>query len=260
MKWHSKVLIPFLTLDCDAQCTYCITRFAPDHNLSFTHLYPQAWSSFFNSIEGVEDIIFNGGEPTLYPGFPDIVNSLPALKLIAIGTNYSHRATLVLLDLHPRSELIIDGTFHPGFISHDAISQTLLILKSAGYRVRVHLLSHPSFKRRPADWVHDFTIQGIDAFIQGYEGFWQDLFYPVPSKRAPCGMQSRSQVRCSRSIYTPIAPDGRVFFCHYLMYSQTDVGVLGNITDTEILFPDYLDCPHYGWCSPCDWPRSVEAL
>lgn len=258
MKWHSPVLIPFLTLNCNFSCKYCITKFAPDRDFRFDHLAYEDWIKFFSSTQGITDIIFNGGEPTLYPNFHHIINSLRPLNLIAIGTNYSALATDVLLSITPRGDLILDGSFHPHFITHHDISHNLLDLKAAGFKVRVHALSFPGFKGRPSDWIHDFKLQGIDAFIQDYEGYWRDRFFPSFLKLRACGLKKRSRVLCSRSIYTPIAPDGNVYFCHYLMYAQRPEGVIGHISDPQLSFPDFFDCPHYGWCSPCDWPRSIK--
>lgn len=246
-----------MTLSCNFHCVYCITKFAPDYDFSFKHLQDSDWSDFFHSTQGISDIIFNGGEPTLFPNFPYLVNSLPPLNLLAIGTNYSGLATNSLLKLTPRDDLILDGTFHPHFITHHAISQNLLKLKAAGFRVRVHALSYPGFKAKPSSWIHNFRIQGIDAFIQEYEGFWDDVLLPKPSKLPACSLKLKTRVNCTRSIYTPIAPDGSIYFCHYLMYSRNPHGRLGHISDNQVLFPDLLDCPYYGWCSPCDWPRLI---
>lgn len=260
MKWHSSVLIPFLTLSCNFSCRYCITKFAPDHNFSFIHLPTYQWLYFFNSIDGISDIIFNGGEPTLFPGFPEIINSLKPLRLIAIGTNYSDLATAALLKITPRDDLILDGSFHPHFISHHDISQNLLRLKAAGFKVRVHVLNYPQFKARPSSFIHDFQIQGIDAFLQQYEGFSDGVLLPLPSKLPACSLATKAAVKCSRSIYTPIAPDGTIYFCHYFMYSRSPNGTIGHISADQVSFPDTLNCRHYGWCNPCDLPRKAWDL
>ena len=257
MKWHSPVLIPFLTLSCNFHCPYCITKFAPDHNFSYEPLDPMFWTHFFNSTEGISDIIFNGGEPTLYPHFPQIIDSLPSLNLIAIGTNYSDMATEALLKIKPRQDLILDGSFHPNFISHHDISQNLLRLKQAGFNVRVHVLNYPGFKTKPSSIIHDFKLEGIDAFIQQFEGFFESIFFANSSKLAPCSLKNKSSVTCTRSFYTPIAPNGDIYFCHYFLYSQHPYGLLGNISDEDIIIPPSLNCSFYGWCNPCDWPRKL---
>lgn len=260
MQWHADVLIPFITLRCNFDCTYCITRFSPDYNFNYTELPGKSWIDFINSIDSVKDVIFNGGEPTLHPDFPLIINSLKPLRLIAIGTNYSNSATSALLKIIPRPDLIIDGSFHPRSISFNDIVSNLHRLISTGFRVRVHLLDYPGFVTRPAYWLHDFKLLGIDAFVQKYEGFFQDQFYYDKKKLPYCGLTSTSTCRCSRSIYTPIAPNGDIFFCHYFMYSNIDAGRLGNINSLPVYFPVYLTCDYLGHCNPCDWPRSVDTV
>lgn len=258
MQWHSPVLIPFITLCCNFTCSYCINRFSPDFDFSFSRTPGSTWTQFINSLSNIQDVIFNGGEPTLHPDFPTIINSLKPLRLIAIGTNYSSLATDALLKITPRADLILDGSFHPRSISHHDISQNLRRLKEAGFTVRVHVLNYPGFVGRPSSWVHDFNIQGIDAFIQKYEGFYEGNFYYCHDKLPYCGLLQESNCECSRSIYTPIAPDGNIFFCHYLMYANIAAGILGNISAPPAEFPTSLSCSHLGHCSPCDWPRSIN--
>jgi len=258
MKWHSNVLIPFITLYCNFFCSYCINRFAPDFDFSFEELSGFTWVEFINSLYNIQDVIFNGGEPTLHPDFPVIVNSLKPLRLIAIGTNYSDLATEALLKITPRDDLILDGSFHPRSISFDNIVVNLRRLKDAGFKLRVHVLDYPGFVTRPAYWIHDFKLLGIDAFVQKFEGFFERQFYYDQAKLPYCCLLKKSTCLCSRSIYTPIAPDGDIYFCHYLMYSKIDAGVLGNIADPPAEFPTLLSCPHLGHCNPCDWPRSIN--
>ena len=258
MPWHSSVLIPFITLQCNFNCLYCITKHAPDHQFSYTHLSGPQWILFINSQDAVQDVIFNGGEPTLHPDFPDIINSLRSFRLIAVGTNYSDSATRALLKISPRADLILDGTFHPRSISFPDICVNLRKLKQAGFKVRVHVLDYPGFIASPARWVHCFKLKGIDSFVQKFEGFYKDDFFYDQRKLPFCGFNARSSCRCTRSIYTPIAPDGTIYFCHYLMYSNSVDGRLGNVLDPPLSFPPYLDCAHLGFCSVCDWPRSIS--
>lgn len=259
MLWHSQVLIPFITLRCNFKCEYCITRFSPDFNFSYNEIRGKKWVDFIDSQENVKDVIFNGGEPTLHHDFPYIINSLRPLRLIAIGTNYSTVATTALLKITPRDDLILDGSFHPHFISLQDISHNLARLKGAGFRIRIHTLNYPGFKTLPSTWIHDFRTQGIDAFVQQYEGFYHGTFYKDQKKLPYCGLESKSRCLCSRSIYTPLAPNGDVFFCHYLMYSNINAGILGNISAPLDQVPTYLDCSYLGFCNPCDWPRSIKS-
>jgi len=256
MVWHSDTLIPFIALRCNFTCKYCITRFAPDYDFSYTELPGKDWISFINAQDNVKDVIFNGGEPTLHSDFPNIINSLRPFRLIAIGTNYSSYSINSLLQITPRDDLIIDGTFHPHFISHADISHNLLRLKEAGFVVRVHVLDYPGFTSPLPDILHSFQLHSIDSFVQHYEGFYQGTFYYDQSKLPYCSLKDKTFCNCTRSIYTPIAPNGDIYFCHYLMYSKTFDGILGNIFDPPKPFPPFLDCRHLGYCNPCDWPRS----
>lgn len=258
MTWHSDVLIPFITLRCNFKCQYCITRFSPDFDFTFSELPGKKWIDFINLQENVKDVIFNGGEPTIHPHFSNIINSLSPLRLIAIGTNYSDLATKSLLNITPRDDLILDGSFHPHFISHHDISQNILKLKDSGFKVRVHVLSYPGFKTPLPSFIHDFQLHGIEASVQKYEGFYQGTFYYDPKKLPYCNLETKSRCLCSKSIYTPIAPNGDIFFCHYLMYSNNPQGKLGNITGPLTESPTSLDCPYLGHCNPCDWPRAIE--
>ena len=60
----------------------------------------------------------------------------------------------------------------------------------------------------------------------------------------------RKKARCKPSELL-IAPDGRLFRCHYDLYHG--VNSYGHILDEEVSLPtDFLPCDNMGLCNPCD--------
>jgi len=258
MKWPSKVLLPFLTLDCNNRCPYCINRQAPDQNLNFSILAPGQWIDFIESLDGVEQVILNGGEPAIYPGFPEVISALAGFSSVAIGTNYSSASTQVFSLIKPYPGLFFDGSFHPDSQSFGEVSGNILHLLYLGFHVRVHMIDYPNHTIPPSFFLDMFRALGIECFLHPFMGKLGGVYYPDPSFAPMCGMKSRSKVTCPRGEFFPIAPDGNIYFCHYLMYSQKPSGIIGHIGALPPSLPESLPCDHFGFCSPCDFPKTVQ--
>ena len=73
MKFGSDTCNPFITLACDFRCPYCITKATPGWNFGYPHRGCLEWAAALNNLEDVKHIVLNGGEPTLRPGFADMI-------------------------------------------------------------------------------------------------------------------------------------------------------------------------------------------
>jgi len=272
MKFGSDTCNPFITLACDFRCPYCITKATPGWNFGYPHRECAEWAEALNNLEDVTHIVLNGGEPTLRPGFADMIAAIapsdakwPNDWKIALGCNGTERARKVLLGTAPRPDFIIDLSFHPSDITLPEIMETAMQLKAAGHNVRAHTISWPGLGVA-ADWfARQLTNAGIVAFVQNYDGWWHDeprgVLDTYPGEQPACDLtKPPRRARCHRTIYTPIAPNGDVYFCHAAMYERADWGVIGNVFDGWISDAQVLECQNYGRCNPCDRPRETEVL
>lgn len=67
-------LIWLPTFRCNLRCSYCVARSLPMKHS--TELKPQVWIDFFNnSPVEIESVAISGGEPTVYPGFKEVLDN-----------------------------------------------------------------------------------------------------------------------------------------------------------------------------------------
>lgn len=270
MLFGSNTCNPFITLACDFKCPYCITRSVPGYDFGYQHRNSAEWALALNNLEDVEYIVFNGGEPTLRPGFPALIDAIhPSDKKwpdgwkIAVGSNGSERACKVLAEIRPRADLIIDLSFHPTDITLSGIVATATTLLSKGHNVRIHTVSWPAFGVTTAWLVRQLVELGLDVFQQNFDG-WYDgqpkgLLETFPGEQVACDLTRPARsATCHRTIYTPVAPNGDVYWCHTHMYARDGVGVIGNILDGWMSDKQTIECARFGHCNPCDRPRKTE--
>lgn len=87
--WRCELL---LTSRCNFSCTYCRKRNAPDIPLEEAKKIVDYWAS-----EGLRNIRFSGGEPTIYPDLLDLIRhtkSQKSIQRIALSTNGSAEKVL----------------------------------------------------------------------------------------------------------------------------------------------------------------------
>ena len=96
MKFGSDTCNPFITLACDFKCPYCITKATPGWNFGYPHRDCVEWAAALNNLDDVKHIVLNGGEPTLRPGFADMIAAIapsdavwPNDWKIALGYGFS---------------------------------------------------------------------------------------------------------------------------------------------------------------------------
>jgi MoaA/NifB/PqqE/SkfB family radical SAM enzyme len=98
---------------CNYRCPYCgIWETQSDKDL---FLAPEEWSIFWDRIfdnYGSCHIFMSGGEPSVYPGFPDLVKKLIVKHSVEICTNLSWDVSSFITEV-PFDRLKIAPTFHP---------------------------------------------------------------------------------------------------------------------------------------------------
>lgn len=272
MKLGTTICNPFLTLACDFGCPYCITRSVPGYDFGYKLRDCAEWADALNNLEDVQQIVFNGGEPTLRPGFADLMNALtptdrkwPAGWKIAVGSNGSERARKAMLQVRPRGDLIMDLSFHPSEITLPEIVSTALALRDHGHNVRVHTITWPGWGVT-ADWfVEQLRGLNISAFAQPFDGWYNGepcgLLEAYPGEQPACDLSRPARkALCHRTIFTPVAPNGDVYICHSLMYAKSPHGIIGNIFDGWMSDAESMACDSYGHCNACDRPRRTEVI
>jgi sulfatase maturation enzyme AslB (radical SAM superfamily) len=114
-----------LTNACDLSCPYC---YAPKHSAVIDYESVASWLGELDS-EGCLGVGFGGGEPTLYPRFPELCRYTCERTSLAVSvTTHAHRLTPNLL-------LALEGNVHFIRISMDGVGRTYEDLRGRSFSV-----------------------------------------------------------------------------------------------------------------------------
>lgn len=236
----------FLTLRCNMNCSYCINKYgvtSPADDLSTA-----GWVEGLSRIQTRQDlpITLSGGEPTLHPGFYDIVDALYIKKKhMDLLTN----GTFDLLDFCDRIDPKVfkrDAKYASIRFSYHkdthpmALATKVWAMRNSGYEVGIW-----GFSGRGDEMANICTGLNIDfrtkELLSAKEGTYR---YPDA-----IGKDTGKQVWC-RTTELLVNPAGYIFRCHADLYANRDF--IGHILDKEVKFPVFRECNNYGQCNPCD--------
>ena len=255
----------FLVFRCSGNCPYCIQG-EMERNI-YKEVSADKWIEFIRTQEPGSKIGLIGGEPTLYPGFKQIVEACSNDYLLTVTTN-------------AKSPLIND---FDNFLNW-----------ASNYRVRWNLSFHPSVvkvgdfinkvvnMRLSGLWVDQVASVDCEE-IQTYVkelcdaniGFWlqtdtsidsDGVLHPTKEELREVGsgeariddhkrysflcdgVKKNIPVLCITKKLL-VNPEGDVFRCHRDIYTRENS--IGNVFK-GISNPNYV-CPNIGTCNPCDY-------
>jgi hypothetical protein len=208
------------------------------------------WTLALNRIKTREDlpITITGGEPTLYWGLHKIIQDLDRTQYVDLLTNGEFDLENFCNNLYPKwfqresKYATIRFSYHPGYTNIPKLLKKVFILKNRDYPVGVWAVGNTPRNRLVQLLFKSFGIDfRIKEFLDSKHGTYK---YP----RALDGKPKKCLCKPSELL---IAPDGRLFKCHYDLYHG--VGSYGHILDKNIKIPeDYEPCSVMGLCNPCD--------
>ena len=277
----------FLTLSCNLKCPFCIQKMAgPVSN------YPLAsgkdWVKSLNSVEErskkrflrrnkVKKLALIGGEPTLHPDFFEIINGLDNNWNITVTTNLAspvfENISLFVRNLKRKKRIRFHVSFHDAEIDINEFINKIKLLRKKGVNVnRIFTVCWPPDKLEVFQkYVHIFKSRGLSLKRQRFNGFYKGKFYPFGGEEDDyefkdniteyekyergCSCKAKQEIYCKMNKVL-FAPDGKVYNCHYKIYSGSPdyYGNIFNGNSVVNIPKDYFVCSDYGYCNPCDWP------
>ena len=276
-----------ITFRCNGGCPFCILNGRGKRQKS-PELSGKEILDFWNNIEHRpgQKLSLIGGEPTLHPDIVEIVNNLEGYD-ITITTNckgpfYEDPNFYKKFKPHPSSNLRINTTFHPHFISAEDYIRVIKLYRETGYFVdQTSYVYHPDINQYQK--AIDKVSKEIQIKATPYLGFYdpeskfQAPFLPkniepnenyydleaaaticgltdLDAYRDMCGQYEKRQVICEHPLRSLIiGPEGNYYHCHYKLYYGIDP--VCNINNFKPVTEESKDCRHYGFCNWCDVPR-----
>lgn len=249
-------LAVFLTLRCNLRCSYCINRFG-DLDASGRMLTAGEWLVGLNRLKTRPDlpITLQGGEPSLHPGFFEIINGLRPDLPIDLLTNLQFNVDEFMANVPP-SRLqreapyaSIRVSYHPETMDLAELQAKTLKMLGAGYSVGIWAVAHPASAPQIKAAQASCTAAGIDFRLKDFLGIYQGRRYGnYTYENAISGEVQTVQCRTSELL---IAPNGQRYRCHSDLYAARDS--CGSVlADGLSLDQEFQSCSHYGACNPCD--------
>lgn len=264
-----------LTRSCNYDCSYCNQRQELEtqmHDMSESERKVVAnrqrsgeeWVRGLNEFPFKDDygrLIFTGGEPSLHPGFFDVVAGVRGFRAKYVITNLSFDpARLVKACADSGSKVIVQPSFHFERADFDEFVAKLRVLDRHGllsHFIPVSIVDLPG-RDEPRELRQRFRDAGFHASLYEFEGYYRGSFdYAV--KEGFGGTGVNRAVVC-RSSLTCIRPNGDVVYCQTDTY-KPDCRTLGNICDRDYRdIPRELACACYGAChiSSASWMEAVD--
>jgi hypothetical protein len=264
----------FLTLRCNFNCSYCINNFESCGNGGREkRLSADDWIAGLNRLTGLEKpdgtvvpVTLQGGEPTLHPGFFDIINGLDESIPIDILTNLSAPAVVdkFIESLDPKRlrrdspYASVRVSYHPNHQTVEVLIKKICLLQKAGFDVGLWGLDHPAFEKKNADCTALCKSYGIEFRLKEFLGYDGGKLYGTYKYPFSCELKDTEKVNC-KTTELLINPSGDVYRCHHDLYGGFEP--VGHILDGKYKIVDeYRFCNFYGHCNPCDVKLKTNRL
>jgi MoaA/NifB/PqqE/SkfB family radical SAM enzyme len=209
------------------------------------------WIAGLNRIKTRKDlpITISGGEPTLHPKFFEIIKWIDCDISLDLLTNGEFNVDEFIKNISPNRfkreapYASIRFSYHPKRTRLLQLLKTVITLQDLNYSVGIWAVDKTKIRNRLIKILAG--LLGIDFRIKD---FLDNKHGSYKYQQALDGIPKDCLCKSSELL---IAPDGRLFRCHYDLYNG--VNSYGHILDNRISLPtDFLSCNHCGLCNPCD--------
>lgn len=266
----SKIVIPkhfnyialFLTLSCNLKCPYCINlneNGSSRKSVTRGVIKPEIWLNFINNLDiRSKDLplTLQGGEPTLYPYFYELINGIDDKFKLDLLTNFMFDEDEFIKKVNPKKftreakYAAIRVSYHPKQNDINTLIKKHDKMKEAGFYVGIYSVLTPQNKIHIEETMKKCLDLGIDFRVKEYLGFdgkewhgsykYQDAISGNINKYCDC-----------KTTELLVSPAGLIYRCHSDLYEKR--AAIGDISDLDFVLDDvYRPCIVYGHCNPCD--------
>ena len=247
----------FLTLACNLRCSYCINKFETGH-LEKDRLTGKQWVEGLNRIRSRDDlpVTLQGGEPSLHPDFPFILNNVRRDLNIDVLTNLQFDIEKFMKQVDPdrikrkAPYASIRVSYHPQTMKLEPLVKKVLRMQEAGYSIGIWGVLHPSQEKEILAAQAYAKGKGIDFRTKEFLGVHEGRMHGTMKYEGACDQRFEKPVLC-RTTELIVGPNGGVYRCHSDLYEQR--APVSSILDPDYRIDDaFRPCSVYGHCNPCD--------
>jgi MoaA/NifB/PqqE/SkfB family radical SAM enzyme len=217
------------------------------------------WIDFLNSLEIDRDdlpITLQGGEPTLYKGFYDVVNGVRDDVKLDLLTNFMFDIDEFITKVDPKKftrdakYAAIRVSYHPGQNDIDDLVVRHHKMRDAGFYVGLYAVMTPWNEVHIKEVQEKCLSEGIDFRIKEYLGNDGDKWHGTYKYPEAISQKVEKYCEC-KTTELIVGPNGGVYRCHSDLYeSRTPVSF---VTDKDFEIEEiHRPCFVFGHCNPCD--------
>lgn len=259
---HYNYIALFLTLSCNLKCPYCINLNeggASRKSVVRNYIEPQTWINFINRLDIKSPdlpITLQGGEPTLYPHFYELVNGINDDFKLDLLTNLMFDEDEFIEKINPKKftrdakYAAIRASYHPNQNDINIMIKKHDKLKKAGFYVGIYSVLTPQNKAHIEIVMKECLDRGVDFRVKEYLGF--DGVKWHGSYKFPEAISGSCNKFCEcKTTELLISPAGLIYRCHSDLYEKR--APVADISDPNYQLEDiFRPCIVYGHCNPCD--------
>ncbi len=253
----------FLSFLCNLNCVYCINKFhennIPFKKIKIDHEYisEDKWYNSLNNFDNSVLLIFQGGEPTIYKNFHEIINHID--NDIWIYSNLFSNISIENLKKINREVLIVTSLHITDNINYKLhkIIENINVLNKIGFKVKIDMVNSPNLSDD-----HRKISENICCTIKDMIGYSDGILYGNNNiyDQIDAFSGKPRDVICSIKDELLIGPNGNIYSCCFGLYTDDEELVIGNIFDGIYNDQDEIYCKKYGLCNPCDFLSNINIL
>lgn len=265
---HYNYIAFFLTLGCNLACPYCINlneSGATRSSVARKMIEPQEWLDFINRIVLLDEngkqredipLTLQGGEPTLYKGFFELVNGIPSKFKLDLLTNFMFDVDEFVSKIDPKKfsrdakYAPIRVSYHPGQNKIEDLIVKHHKMRDAGFYVGIYSVATPQNLAHIEEVKELCKKEGIDFRVKEYLGFDGEKWHGTYKYLEAISQKCNKYCDC-KTTELLVGPNGGVYRCHSDLYESREP--IGSILDENFVLEDiFRPCYVFGHCNPCD--------
>ncbi len=257
--FNKNIINVFPTFLCSLKCHYCINRFN-EQNYPFLPLKQpkqvfswEEWTDALNKFPKECTVVMQGGEPTMFLGFSNIINNIYHNHIRILSNLFLDISINELFKIKNKNNIEIITSMHVSDIFPDIVNiveNNINKLRSEGFLVYVDIVNTPELTEDHINYMNKNQCNLKDML-----GFYNGIFYGTENmhRQIDAFSGNKRKVICRVKKEGLIAPDGNMYACTSGMYTSNKNLIIGNIFEDNYSNQETIFCDSYGLCNPCDF-------